>query len=440
MKRLVLALVVVVAAILAAAPFVTGHVMESTLAEVERFPGTRDAMELEVTDYQRGYLESRAESVLLLRLPEQEPVKLRLTHRIDQMPGIDGRYATVHTTWEPTDPELRDELTKVFGEDADFTLATVLYPTGASHSTGRIPAVKRDGVEFSGADIALDTTAAGHFEYRLGGERLAVDDQAAGVEPGSAVVTEGLRLIASGQVADDGFVWDSDGRFEIDLLEIAEATGQGRVEDFILRFDSARDEDQWGFAVAYEVGEAVIEGEEFRDAEMRLAVDRLDAAAVRALIERMETLQELAARGASIDQALTDAMVAELPALMSHGPRIAIEPLRATTAEGNTEITLAAKLPGGVIEGKPNPMMWMAMLSALVIEGSVEMPLALLEKSAAARGQRVGLVEEQLAPLVAQGWVSVEDGVVTTTIDFRQGNLQLNGTSANQLLNMAFGG
>ncbi len=439
MKRLILAVVVVVAAILAAAPFVTGHVMERTLAEIEGFPGTRDAIELEVTDYQRGYLESTAESELLLRLPEQEPVRLTLTHRIDQMPGIDGRYATVHTTWEPTNPELRDQLAEVFGDDAEFTLDTALYPTGASHSTGRIPAIERDGVDFSGADIELDTTASGHFDYRLEGARLAVDDTAEGVESGSAVVTEGIRLIASGQVAEDGFVWDSDGRFEIDHLEIAEASGQGQVEDFVLRFDSARDEDQWGFAVAYEAGEAVIEDETFRDAEMRLAVDRLDAAAVRALVERMETLQELTARGASIDQALTDAVVAELPALMSHGPRIAIEPLRATTAEGDTAITIAAELPAGVSEGEPNPMMWMAMVSALVIEGSLEMPLALLEKSAAARGQRVGLVEEQLAPLVAQGWVSVEDGVVTTTVDFRQGNLQLNGTSANQLLNMAFG-
>ncbi|MFO7807755.1 DUF945 family protein [Guyparkeria sp.] len=434
MKRLILAVVVVLVAILAAAPLVTGHVMESTLSEVEGFPGTRDALELEVTDYQRGYFESRAESELLMRLPEQEPVRVTLTHRINQLPGLDGRYATVHTTWEPTDAELRDELAEVFGDDAEFTLATALYPTGSSHSTGRIPAVEGDGADFSGAEIELGTTAAGRFDYRLEGERLAVDD-----ESSSAMVTEGLRLIASGQVAQDGFVWNSEGRFEIDRLEIAEANGQGRVEDFILRFDSARDEDQWGFAVAYEVGEAVIEGETFRDAEMRLAIDRLDAAAVRALVERMETLQDLAARGAAIDQALSDAVVAEVPALMSHGPRVALEPLRTTTAEGDTEITFAAELPAGVSKGESNPMMWMAMLSALVIEGRLEVPLALVEKSVAARGQHVGLVEEQLAPLVAQGWVSVEDGVVTTTVDFRQGNLQLNGTSANQLLNMAFG-
>ncbi len=439
MKRLILAVVSVLVAILAAAPFITGNVMESTLTDVEGFPGTRDALGLEVTDYQRGYLESRAESELLLRLPEQEPVRLTLTHRIDQMPGIDGRYATVHTTWQPADNELRKELVEVFGHDAEFTLATALYPTGASHSAGRIPPVERDGVDFSGADLELDTTAAGRFDYRLEGERLAVDAEAGGVEDGSAMVTEGLRLIASGKVAEDGFVWDSEGRFEIDRLEIAEANGQGRVEDFILRFDSARDEDRWGFAVAYEVGEAIIENEKFRDAEMRLAVDRLDATAVHALVQRMETLQELAARGAAIDQAFTDAVIAELPALLSHGPRIAIEPLRATTAEGETKVTLAAELPAGVSKGEPNPMMWMAMLSALVIEGSLEMPLALLEKSAAAQGQRAGTVEQQLAPLVAQGWVDVEDGVVTTTIDFRQGNLRLNGTSANQLLNMAFG-
>lgn len=440
MKRLIVAVLVVLVAVLAAAPFVTGHVMENTLAEVERFPGTRDALELEVTDYQRGYLESRAESELWLRLPEQEPVRVMLTHRIDQLPGIDGRYATVHTTWEPADPELRDELAEVFGDDAEFTLATALYPTGASHSTGRIPSVERDGVDFSGADIRLDTKADGRFDYRLEGERLAIDDEAEGVEAGSAVVSEGLRLIASGQVAEDGFVWDSEGRFELDRLEIDQDSEQGWVEDFVLRFDSAREEDRWGFAVDYQVGDAVIQDESFSDAQMRLAVERFDAGAVRALVERMETLQALAARGAAIDEAFTDAVMAELPALMQHGPRIALEPLRATTAEGDTEIRLAAELPAGMSKGEPNPMMWMAMVSALVIEGSLEMPIALLEKSAAARGQRVGVVEEQLAPLVAQGWVRVEDGVVATTVDFRQGNLELNGTSANQLLNMAFGG
>ncbi|MFN2382348.1 MAG: DUF945 family protein [Guyparkeria sp.] len=440
MKRLILAVVVVIAAVLAAAPFVTGHVMEGSLAEVDRFPGARDALALEMTDYQRGYLESRAESELLLRLPEQEPLSVKLTHRIDQLPGIDGRYATVHTTWEPTAPELREELAVIFGEDAEFTLATALYPDGSSHSTGRIPAVERDGVEFSGADLRLDTKADGRFDYRLEGDRLAVDHKAEGVDSGSAMVGEGLRLVASGQVAEDGFVWDSDGRLELDRLEIAESSEFGWVEDFVLRFDSARDEDQWGFAVDYAVGEAMFEDETFRDAQMRLAVDRLDAEAVRALVERMETLQELAARGAAIDEALTDAVMTELPALMSHGPRIAIEPLRATTAEGDTAITLAAELPAGMMDGEPNPMMWMAMLSALVVEGSLEMPIALLEKSAVARGQRAAVVEEQLAPLVAQGWLSVEDGVVTTKVDFRQGNLKLNGTSANELLNMAFGG
>lgn len=440
MKRLILAGVALLAAVLAVAPFVTGHVMESTLAEVERFPGTRDALELEVTDYQRGYLESRAESELLLRLPEQEPVRLTLTHRIDQVPGIDGRYATVHTRWEPADPDLRDELAEVFGEDVEFTLTTALYPTGGSHSTGRIPSVDRDGVDFSGADLVLDTTADGRFNYRIEADRLAVDDEAEGVVAGSAVVTEGLRLIAFGQVAEDGFVWDSDGRFELDRIDVKEPDGKGYVDGLVIRFDSAREDDLWGFAVNYEVGEAVIEDEEFRDAQMRLAVDRLDAAAVRALVERMETLQELAARGASVDQAFNDALTAELPALISQGPRIAIEPVRATTAEGDTEIRLAAELPTGLSHGEPNPMMWLAMLSALMIEGSLEIPIAVLEKSAVAGGQQAGVVEEQLAPLVAKGWISVEAGVVTTTVDFRQGNLMLNGTSANELLNMAFGG
>jgi len=439
MKRLILAVVVLLAVAVTAAPFVTGHVMEDTLTEVEHFPGTRDALRLEVTEYQRGYLESQAESELVLRLPEQEPVRVKLSHRIDQLPGIDGRYATVHTRWEPSDPALREQLAEVFGEDAEFTLATALYPTGGSSSTGRVPTIDRDGVVFSGADLRLETSAGGGFDYQVESDRLAVDDRAEGVETGAGMNAERLRLAASGEVADDGFVWDSNGRLEVGRLEVVEPDSNGSIEDLTIGFDTSREEGLFRFAVDYQVAEARIEGETFSDARMRLAVDRLDAGAVRTIAERTEELQELAAQGADIEQAVGEVMREELPALLSHGPRVAIDPIEATTAEGGTEMALSVELPAGVVDGEPNPMMWMAMLSAVVVEGSLSMPLALLERQAAARGQ-AGQVEQQLAPLVAQGWLAIEDGMVRTTVDFRQGNLKLNGTSANQLLNMAFGG
>lgn len=439
MKRLVLAVVVLLAAAVAAAPFVTGHVMERTMAEVGHFPGARQALSLEVSDFQRGYLESHAESELWLQLPEQTPVAIKLTHRIDQLPGLDGRYATVHTRWEPQDPKVRDKLAEVFGEEAEFTLATALYPNGSTHSTGRVPTIDRDGVDFSGADVELETSADGGFDYRIESDRLAVDDQAEGVEAGTRMSSEGLRLVVSGEVADDGFVWDSEGRMDVGKMEIVEANDTGSIEDLTIGFDSSREDEEFRFALDYQVGEAHVEGQSFRDARLRLAVDRLDAEAVRAIAERTEELQKLAAKGADIEQAVSQLMREELPALLSRGPRIAVEPLAATTAEGDTEMTLSVELPSGVVDGEPNPMMWMAMLSAVVVEGSLEMPLALLEKQAAAQGQS-GQVEAQLAPLVAQGWIEVEDDVVKTTVDFRQGNLKLNGTSANQLLNMAFGG
>jgi len=439
MKRLIIALAVVLVAALAAAPFATGYLMESTLADAGNFPGTRDALDLEITDYQRGYLESRATSELVVRLPEEEPVRLKLEHRIDQMPGIDGRYATVHTRWEPQDPEIRKELARVFGEDEPFELTTALYVTGASHSTGRVPAIDDQGVAFTGADVVLDTTAGGAFDYRIDSERMTVDDTAEGVDAGTGVTAEGLRVVASGRVADDGFVWDSEARVEMDRLDVREPGGGGRLEDLAVSVDSAREDDFWGFTVGYQLGKAAIEGQKFRDAELRIAVERLDAEAVRKMVKRLEDLQELAAQGVDIEQAAGEAMMEELPAMIGKGPRIAIESFKATTVEGRTDMTLAATLPGDVVQGEPNPMMWMAMLSALVVEGRFEMPVALLEKQAAATGQNVS-VQKQLAPLVSQGWVEVEDGVVRSTLDYRQGNLKLNGTSANQLLNSAFGG
>ncbi|MDG4866761.1 DUF945 family protein [Guyparkeria sp. 1SP6A2] len=440
MKRLFIAAAVVLVAALGAAPFATGYLMQATLNDVEHFPGVRDALSLEVTDYRRGYLESQAESELQLRLPEGETLRLNLVHRIDQLPGVDGRYATVHTRWQPEDPALKRKLEEVFGDQVVLRLTTALYPNGSSHSTGRVPAIDAQGVRFSGADLALDTRRDGRFDYRIAAERLSVTDAADGVDKGARLDANGLRLAASGQVADDGFVWDGEARVELDELDVAQPTDEARIRDLAVRFDSARQDDgRWGFTLGYEVGEAELDERSFRDASLRLEVERLDADAMRALVQRLEGLQQLAGRGADIDEAAGQALLAELPQLLNRGPRVAIAPMQATTAEGETSLSLSAELPGGLFEGEPNPMMWMAVLSALVIEGQFHMPLELLEKQAATMGQR-GAVEQQLAPLLAQGWIEVDDKTLSTSIDYRQGNLTLNGNSANQLLNMLLGG
>ncbi len=439
MKRLFIVVAVVLVAALGAAPYATGHLMQSTLNDVEHFPGVRDALGLEVTDYRRGYLESQAESELRLNLPEGETLRLKLVHRIDQLPGLDGRYATVHTRWDPEDPAIQRKLDEVFGDQAVLRLSTALYPNGSSRSTGRVPAIEAEGVHFSGADLALDTRRDGRFDYRIDGERLSVTDAAEGVDDGARLDANGLRLAASGQVADDGFVWDGEARVELDELNVEQSNGEARIRDLAIRFDSARQDELWGFSLGYQVGEADIDDRPFRDASLRLEVERLDADAMRSLVQRLENLQQLAGRGADINQATGQALLAELPQLLNRGPRVAIAPMQATTAEGETSLSLSAELPGGLFEGEPNPMMWMAVMSALVIEGQFHMPLALLEKQAATMGQE-GVVEQQLAPLLAQGWVEIDDKTLSTTIDYRQGNLTLNGNSANQLLNMLLGG
>lgn len=439
MKRLFIAVAVVLVAALGVAPFATGHLMQSTLNDVEHFPGVRDALSLELTDYRRGYLESQAESELQLNLPEGETLRLNLVHRIDQLPGVDGRYATVHTRWQPEDPALKRKLDEMFGDQAVLRLTTALYPNGSSHSTGRVPAIEAKGVRFSGADLTLDTRRDGHFDYRFDGDLLSVTDGAAGVDDGGRLDASGLRLAASGQVADDGFVWDSEARVELDALDVEQPNGEARVRDLSIRFDSARQDDLWGFSLGYEIGEADIDERPFRDASLRLEVERLDADATRALAQRLQGLQQLAGRGADVSEATGQALLAELPQLLNRGPRIAVAPMQATTAEGETSLSLSAELPGGLFEGEPNPMMWMAVMSALVIEGQFHMPLALLEKQAATMGQQ-GAVEQQLAPLLAQGWIEIDDKTLSTTIDYRQGNLTLNGNSANQLLNMLLGG
>ncbi|HSH85258.1 MAG TPA: DUF945 family protein [Guyparkeria sp.] len=441
MKRLILAVVAVLAATVAAAPLVTGHVMETTLAEAGYFPGTRGVLSLELTDYQRGYLESQARSELVIRLPEQEPIRLELRHRIDQLPGLDGRYATVHTRWQLQDPELRDELAQVFGHDVEFTLATALYLTGGTRSIGHVPAIERDGAAFSGADLKLLTTADRRFEYTLATNRFVIDDQAGSVRAGGQLSIEDLRLTAAGQVADDGFPWESQGRLKVGRIQVIEPAGRSFIDHLSIGVDTGLDDDLWGFSVDYQIGEAAIEGESFHDAQLRLAVERLDVAALRVIARRIESLQELDGIGVDIDveQAVDQVMRDELPALLNRGPRLAIEPAKVTTVEGDTEVMLSVEVPGGILDGEPNPLMWMAMIGALVLEGSLQMPVALLEKQAAVQG-RPGQIQELLAPLIEQGWVEIEDDVLKTSVDFRQGSLKLNGKSANQLLGMAFGG
>ncbi|MFW6021638.1 MAG: DUF945 family protein [Guyparkeria sp.] len=431
MKRILAIALPVVVVAGAASPLATGKLVESSFggsdATVEKAlaeAGLGDMAVHRVISYESGYLVSTARSELTLTLPDEPPLVFTLDHRIDQVPGLDGRYATVRTDWAPKDPDLRAEVERVLGGEPLLHTDTAMFVSGGTRIDGAVPAIRAEGVDFSGLSMFVDVGGGGGFTYGAESDHLQAEEQ------GGEARFAGLRLQGSGQVAGDGHVWDGEGRLEVDEVSNPDPRVGGVVRDLAFDYRSARDGELYGLSMGYEVGLAEMADERIEDARARLAIDGLDATAVARLMDRLETLRDRAGGDVeAIDmQAMQDALLKDGLAALDRGVSVTLDPLTAVTPEGRTEARLVAKLPPDVFGAEPNAMMFMALLGQVSVDGTLRVPMALIEKQAGASAR------QELEPLLTEGWTEIDGDYVQTTLNFERGQLRLNGKSADRLL------
>lgn len=420
---------------LAAAPYVSGMLIEKRLQNMKVLPGADGSgLVWSLDSFQRGYLHSTATSSMKINAGDGESFVLHFKQDIDQMPGLDGRYATIHTVWVPDAAQAAD-VKKLYGDTPPVVVDTILKVTGSSQSVGTLTPVKTDNVNFSGGTIKGDTTAGGHFSYTMTMDSLTGTDLP-GKTGAESLAIKGVDFSGEGQVTGKNIVWDS--HFAMKVASVV-AGSEGSMSGLSLVGTTSRTGDDAAFDVTYgvqklEFPEAPAWAKTMSDIKVNFGLSRIDAP----VMEKVVTQIQEAKKQGNIDndqikQALTQTMITEMPALLDRGPIFTMNPVTFTVPSGSATFHVSVELPPGHgKEGSKNPML---LLGLLKVQGDISMPQTLMMDLMAKQGKAEDGAQN-LAAMVKQGYVTEDKGMLSSKFAFTDGKLTVNGLPANQMAGM----
>jgi uncharacterized protein YdgA (DUF945 family) len=430
MNKLGLVAAVVVVGAVAAAPFVSGMMIEQRI-KAYQLPVTAPAgMQWRLDSYQRSYLHSTALSTLSYSSPGLEPIQIQIKQEIDQVPSITGRLATVRTTWVPT-PQVKAVLAKVLGDKEPIVLDTAVMWNDATHTTGTIAAFSVPDAQFSGGTISLDTAKDGKFDFAMAVDSLAATDTDAPGDAAQPVIMKGMKIGSTGVLSPDGIAWDSKFHLGIDSV----STDSGHVGGLMVSGQSALVGAAMNASVGIDIktvdiAELPPAAKGMRDLKLHYQLDGLDAKALTAITQQLRDAQKTNPDPEQLKQVATMALMTHLPDLLNHGVTLQLNPVGFDTDAGKVAFNLAINLPAG--HGQQllsNPM---GVVDVLTIKGGYSAPQALVNAVLSESGKEAE--EGQLNQLIQGGYLNANQGIVSTSFAFEQGKLSINGKPANELL------
>jgi hypothetical protein len=417
-------------------------------------------------DYRRGWLRSRAETVVAADGPDganagaardapeagdgaipgpmppdpgaAAPPRLRLVSRIEH-----GPRAGEWSRWPPVLASSRSRLTVVGGPRRlpPLRVEAVLSVGGAVDGHLRLP-----DVTYSGAAGRLHLSEVrGRARLDAARTRLLADGQVVALE---ALGADGRQLALRGlswelglselhavPVGEVMLVVDGAG------LDAAADTGGAAVPGLDaggleLRMHTRRERNRFGVTAVLGLERLLVDDRPLAPLRLGMSLSGVDAVA---LTELRAARSELAARrlpavlrGLAIARLLRD----KLPALLRQGPSLSIAPLSMNTRHGAVAAELAVMLPPAAVDAVLPPLdrpdLWLSRLQG---EGRVELPrrLALdyieeqqrrrVREELARRGEAAGAMPPELdrqvaaaaaaalAGLVRERWLVPADGV-----------------------------
>ncbi len=429
MNKLGLVAAVVVVGAVAAAPFVSGMMIEQRIKAYQLPASVPVGTVWHLDSYQRGYLHSTALSTLSFSSPSlAEPMRIQIKQDIDQVPGLDGRLATIRTTWLPT-PEVKAELAKVLGDKEPVAFDTAVLLTGATHTTGTIAAFSMPQAQFSGGTIRLDTAKGGAFDFLMTVDSLSAQDP----QDPQPTVLKGMKIDGKGVMAPDGVAWNSDFKMSIDSL----AAEQGHVDGVMISGNSVLVGEALNTGVGIDIKSldfpdlpAAAKG--IHDVAIHYRLDGLDKTALTAITEQLRAAQKTEGSDPEqIKQAITMAFMTQLPALLNRGVSFQINPFGFTTHAGKVALNLSVTMPAGHgSEALSNPM---GLIEVLTIKGDYTAPQALMSEALGETGE-ASPAESQINQLIQAGYINANQGILTTNFAFEHGKLSINGKPADDML------
>jgi hypothetical protein len=443
MKRLLLAAVAVVLALVLVLPWLLGGQArggyESILAELP-------ARGLRLTDarYERGWLSSNAVADLVAETAPGAPgaVRLRVASRLS------------HGPWSPDAPriapaaaivETRIELRLPGLEPPPLLLTTVMGLDGSGETRARLPAVDRP----AGAGLAGIRSAEGRGELRFAPglasfeghmqiPALEIDG-----ESGPELRLQGLRAEGAGRRWLEGLFVGHAG-LGIDALEVTGVPGAIRARGLAAEtLGEPREGKLLDLRGELRLDAVEVEGTGYGPLLLGLGLTGMPA-------ETVAALQHAGRTGDSGPAAVQAAAVLadQLPALLEADPRLALERLELQTPEGAVETRLWVGTRRLTREALTLPGAWLAHLegaATLAVPRSLLLDLlAGWERSrtlAELRRLEPDLAEVpperepeiaaaaalRLAGLVRDGWAAEEGGRVQTSARLADGLLTVNG-------------
>ena len=438
--------VAVVAALVAATPFVTGMLAEQKYQEgmviFQDFAMQQSGaftVKSDV-DYQRGWLSSTVVNTITLEVPERDPVILELNSSISHgplllsgpnkfglaaietnMPLSAAQKADMARIWKGNENPIQiqshidfDGKTLTEVSIAGFTLDNIDNDPASKLNFETMSTTVTLSEHFTRADadmawngMQLDTADAkvvvgkltGHSEKHLSVEGLWLGDDELKLSTVSVNVS-GPLAGSSGQMPSSSTIEEL-GIFahsEVDSSNLVKGHATITVKDVVAENKSVAS-----------------------DFKLTFAMERLQAKALQSIAEKMSEHQKRAIQSGNSGQTPDLALVqGEVAAILAAGPVLKITTLQATTEHGKVKADLEATIKVDDPVALQNPMLLMFAMRAA---GNVSVPARLIENTPLAI----------FAPgFIDQGYIKSEQGQLKTSIKFQQGQLTLNGKALQQ--------
>jgi len=460
MKRLLVLLLVFAAGAYAAAAYLLGGQAReqyfSLLKEHER----SGPVSLTNQSYERGFLASRATTLVEVAVPEAEQadaggaadktVRFTLRHELRHGPmpdlfdglSFDTALATMESVVEPVDPG--DDVGKLFAEIPELAQSRSTLRVGFSGEIKgdlTVPAFEKNGGEgerlaWGGLKLNIvhePLSGALRGDFSLPGLSLAANRGRVGLEglTGSFDLVEALPLVYVGR-ADSAVASvnmtqpGAESVLVTDLRLSSESSCEGNLAGFLQKLDIAR----------VEYG-----GGAFGPLSCDIEARNLDALALSEFQSRLRLL----AGASDVDADALSAQVGELYVtlfgkILAGKPELRISRLRLGTARGDLTGSLQVRSNAPAGQAAVNPLLLLPFVEAEAeLIASEELLVGLLgldvrRQEPAASDEAVDLLarqrfREQIEPLLARGFLTRDGANITGRASFSQGRLTVNGQS-----------
>lgn len=413
------------------------------------------------SDYQRGFL--RSTQNITMEFPEKGgrvgTITLRNVIYHGPLPGFAGLGIARIDHALIFDEVTTKELAKAFGDAPPLTGVTTLSlgGEGTTQITGAPATYKSDDASFAWQGLTGTVRFAKDMsrysaDVTAPGMQFSSKDGSSGEMKGVSLKATQTRLAGSENIylgpmslAVETFSVAKNGKPEFDMKNLTMSSDVSAKNpefvDIVARFAAAEVRSPTFGAT---------------NAEYAFSLTHVHAQSLEKLTKAMQEAQQVAkgkdpkaaqmAQAAMLQAATTHGM-----ALLRHEPVFAIERVGFVTKEGETRLSGSARLVGVTDADLQNPLGMIVKVQAdatikiaeAIVGGFMaDAPLKALkaqgrepsaeEIAQVTAGSRVAF-EEKLAPLVQQGFILRESGILSSKLDFKGGQLTVNGKPFNPM-------